>query len=379
MKDKLLHIEGIRGVACLMVIFSHLALIFYPGLHEKELIKNQIELSIFNSPLSFFYSGTAAVFIFFVLSGYILTYGVMKNSDVLLSISTMTICRYFRLAIPVVASCILSFLVIKYSSVDTSKLSTWISLYGNFEPTISGAIYSGLIETFFRGGSAYNHVLWTMKIEFIGSLIIFFYCAVSSKIEKKNSIALAFSIVIFMLPLSQVEKYSYICFMIGAMMNYLNLKFKTPFSVMLLCTGVYFGGVHYGSSAYVYAINLISYPIFEEMTNAYYLFCAFSGVLVVMAIIKNDFLSNIFSIRPFVYLGRVSFSVYLIHLPIMYLVSPFLFNATSTFLGYFWSSLVSSLITITLIYPASSIFYKAFDARSIKLSKLALQIAKPVC
>jgi hypothetical protein len=30
-----------------------------------------------------------------------------------------------------------------------------------------------------------------------------------------------------------------------------------------------------------------------------------------------------------------------------------------------------------LIYLASNIFYKAFDAKAIKLSKLALQLAKP--
>ncbi|HHT2663919.1 TPA: acyltransferase family protein [Citrobacter freundii] len=377
MKDKLLHIEGIRGVACLMVVLSHLALIFYPGLHEKELIQNKLELSIFNSPLSFFYSGTAAVFIFFVLSGYVLTYGVMKNNNVLLSISTMTIRRYFRLAIPVVASCALSFLVIKYASVDTSRLSAWISSYGKFEPSIFGAMYSGLIETFFRGGSAYNPVLWTMKIEFIGSLIIFFYCAVSSKVEKKTSIAVAFSVVIFMLPLSQIEKYSYICFMFGAILNHMDLKLKTFISVTFLCIGVYFGGVHYGSSTYAYVINLISYPVFGEMTNAYYLFCAFSGIFVVTAIIKNDMLSNLFSIRPFVYLGRVSFSVYLIHLPIMYLTVPYIFNTASMFFGYFEASLIASLVTTILIYLASNIFYKAFDAKAIKLSKLALQLAKP--
>ncbi|WP_395489023.1 acyltransferase family protein [Cedecea davisae] len=377
MKDKLLHIEGVRGVACLMVVLSHLALVFYPGVHEKELITNQVESFIFNSPLPFFYSGTAAVFIFFVLSGYVLTYGVMKNSDILLAVSTMTIRRYFRLAIPVVASCVLSFLVIKYSTVDTSKLSAWISSYGKFDASLSGSIYSGLLETFFRGGSAYNPVLWTMKIEFVGSLIIFFYCAVASKIERKNQIALAFSFVIFMLPISQTEKYSYICFMAGTILHNTRFKINTPFSIIMVLIGIYFGGVHYGSSAYAYAISLISYPVFGEMTNAYYLFCAFSGILLVTAIIKNDMLSNLFSIKPFVYLGRVSFSVYLIHLPIMYLAAPYIFNATSVFFGYFEASLVASLITTTLIYLASNIFYKAFDAKAIKLSKLALQLAKP--
>lgn len=118
MKDKLLYIEGIRGVACFMVVLSHLALVFYPGLHEKDLITNGIQQYIFDSPLPFFYSGTAAVYIFFVLSGYVLTFGIMKNKDILASISMMTIRRYFRLAPPVVASCILAYAAMKLISSD---------------------------------------------------------------------------------------------------------------------------------------------------------------------------------------------------------------------------------------------------------------------
>ncbi|MGQ7806476.1 acyltransferase family protein [Hafnia alvei] len=376
MKDKLLYIEGIRGIACLMVVLSHLALVFYPGLHEQELIKNSIERSIFNSPLPFFYSGTAAVFIFFVLSGYVLTYGVMKNKDILSSISSMTIRRYFRLAPPVLASCILSYFVISLFTPDTSLLSQWISGYGKFDSSISGAIYSGLIETFFRGGSSYNPVLWTMKIELIGSFIIFFYCAVAAKVERRKILAISFAIVIILLPLSQTEKYSYICFMTGAIFNFIKIKLKSPSAIILLCIGIYFGGVHYGSTAYSSAINLVSYSFFGEMTNAYYLFCATSGLFIVFSIIFNEKLSAFFSIRPIVYTGRVSFSVYLIHMPIIYLLSPFFFNITLPLTGYFYASVFSSIITIVCIYVISNTFYKMFDIRSIKLSKIVFNLIK---
>lgn len=368
MNDKLLHIEGIRGIACFMVVLSHLALVFYPGLHEKELISNATEDFIFNSPIPFIYSGTAAVFIFFVLSGYVLTFGVMKRTDILSAISTMTIRRYFRLAPPVLASCILSFVVIRFFDVDTTNLSAWISSYGNFEPTMPGAIYSALIETFFRGGSAYNPVLWTMKIELIGSLIIFFYCAVAAGNENKLPIAIMFSVFVFLLPLSQTEKYSYICFIIGAVMNNLKKTLSLPASIIILFVGIYFGGVHYGSAAYASAIEYVSHPIFGEMTNAYYLFCAVSGVLIVFSVVCNTKQSIFFGKALFVYSGKVSFSVYLIHMPMLYLIAPLVFNSSIS-MGYFQAAAIASTTTIVCIYVAANYFYKIFDISAISFSK----------
>lgn len=351
-----------------MVVLSHLALVFYPGLHEKELISSHTELLIFNSPLPFIYSGTAAVFIFFVLSGYVLTFGIMRRSDVLSAVSTMTIRRYFRLAPPVLASCILSLIAIKLIDADTSNLSAWISSYGNFDATIHGAIYSALIETFFRGGSAYNPVLWTMKIELIGSLIIFFYCAVTAGRKRKLPLAIMFSALVFLLPLSQTEKYSYICFIIGAALNYFKKSLPLPLSLGVLFAGIYFGGVHYGSTAYADAIQYVSYTVFGEMTNAYYLFCAISGVMIVFSIIGNGRQRDFFGKGLFVYSGKVSFSVYLIHMPIIYVISPFIFNSFIS-IGYFKSAIIASITTIVCIYASANYFYKLFDFSAIAFSK----------
>ncbi|WP_455546728.1 acyltransferase family protein [Dryocola clanedunensis] len=378
MKDKLLYIEGIRGVACFMVVLSHLALVFYPGLHEHDLIIHGWERVIYDSPLPFFYSGTAAVYIFFVLSGYVLTFGIMKNKDILASISMMTIRRYFRLAPPVVASCILAYVALNFIGSDTSALSAWAQSYGKFEPTFFGAIYSGLVETFFRGGSNYNPVLWTMKIELIGSFIVFYYCAVSSKVNRKFVVALLFSLCISLLPISQIEKYSYLCFIFGAYISGVDIRLPLKMALPFLIVGAYFGGVHYGSSAYSMVIGFVSFSVLGEMINAYYLFCAFSGVLVVMSIISNESLSRLFSGKIVVYSGKVSFSVYLIHMPIIYLISPFIFNSFLNELGYFYASLTSSFLTVFVIYMASNAFYKAFDFQSIKLSKAAFTSMRPI-
>ena len=64
--------ESIRGLACLAVVLSHLSLTFFSQLHnfgESAVPQYALFAQLHNSPLAFFYSGTGAVFVFFVLSG----------------------------------------------------------------------------------------------------------------------------------------------------------------------------------------------------------------------------------------------------------------------------------------------------------------------
>ncbi|ELY2669470.1 acyltransferase [Cronobacter sakazakii] len=76
--NKISSVEGIRGLACLMVLISHLTLIFFPYLHGQQdhLIKTHLDKVIFQLPFGFLYSGSTAVYIFFALSGFILTYAL---------------------------------------------------------------------------------------------------------------------------------------------------------------------------------------------------------------------------------------------------------------------------------------------------------------
>ncbi|WP_019915138.1 acyltransferase family protein [Paenibacillus sp. HW567] len=74
--SKLLYLNGLRGVAALVVVFSHYTLSFFPALHTGNTsdVYNSFELFVSGSPLNVFYNGSFAVFIFFILSGFVLSY-----------------------------------------------------------------------------------------------------------------------------------------------------------------------------------------------------------------------------------------------------------------------------------------------------------------
>ena len=67
---KLKYIEGLRGLAAIIVVFHHYTLAFYPALNfaysnQTHIGDGKIELFIAHSPLNLCYNGGFAVCIFF--------------------------------------------------------------------------------------------------------------------------------------------------------------------------------------------------------------------------------------------------------------------------------------------------------------------------
>ena len=100
-------LDGVRGVAACVVVISHLIAGFYPALFfgAPDEARFALQHAIANSPLFVLYSGTFAVYIFFVLSGFVIAASAMRTRCGLL---VLALTRYLRLAVPVLASVLLA-------------------------------------------------------------------------------------------------------------------------------------------------------------------------------------------------------------------------------------------------------------------------------
>jgi len=382
MSDKVKSIEGIRGVASLAVVISHLTLAFFPFLHNyarNDSSNNPIQEFFYNSPFGFFYSGTSAVFIFFVLSGYILTYVILKNENQLRQVFSMSLKRYFRLMIPAATSTILAYLAFEFITVDRSSFTGWVADYGNFSYSFLGALYNGAIEVFFLSGkSSYNHVLWTMKIELFGSFFIFFLCILKIKISSNSNlvrfIVFLFSIIIIQLISSSIIfGLGLLSFLIGYALYVYGKVISLKLSIVLLVIGLYLAGAHNDSASYWIITKIIGDRI--------YLACNFlSGIIIVYAIIFNHTLNTVFSSQICVFMGKVSFSVYLIHMPVIATLGVFYFNLLNKgFLSYELAAMISSLLVIITTYLFAIIYFKCIDHPGMKISnKFSKSILKSV-
>src|SRR5579859_5537778 len=110
--NKIQYLEGIRGVAAMMVVFHHFFLAFYPAYYfggEPSVSHlGSLELDYWRSPLSFLTNGDFMVCIFFVLSGHVLSTSYFKtnNTEILVSSAAR---RFFRLYIPLAFALIIAF------------------------------------------------------------------------------------------------------------------------------------------------------------------------------------------------------------------------------------------------------------------------------
>lgn len=355
MQNKVAAAEGIRGIACFMVVVSHLSLSFFPYLHyfdHSRLAPFGLELSIHSSPFAFFYSGTAAVYIFFVLSGYVLSYAIMNSKNQLYSIKSMTIKRYPRLMLPALGSCILLWLAFTYTHPDGTHLSEWIDVMGEqINTPFWDALFDGTIRVFWLGYSQYNWVLWTMKIELVGSLLVF--ALLYAKIRNYSLLwvtplaLLCCYAALHMVPFDATafaglklmdiveQNLEMISFLIGMLIFFKFRLFNNAVCFSLLALGLYCAGVHDNSASYAWLNEWLG-------GRTYNLLNFLAGPLIVMSILMNKTLAEVFSSKIPVYLGKISFAAYLNHLLVIYMGGIPFFNWLNSM---HWSYAASALLS----------------------------------
>ena len=383
-QQKVLSVESIRGWACFMVLLSHLSLTFYPYLHGfnglAQADTNPIQYFIHHSPFAFFFSGTAAVYVFFVLSGYILSKVALKSDNdpnkQKQRILAMGIKRYPRLMIPSLVSCIIAYIGFATLSSTSPQLGTWINNFAD-TPNLSllGAIYNGAIDVFFfKGESMYNPVLWTMKVELLGSFIIYLLCLnrLTIQIPYLTGIFAVITLITIGLKIATPELgFGIISFYGGYLFSIYGKQISFKLALVTLLFGLYLAGAHSTSMSY--------WPINQVIGGYTYFLCNFaSGFFIVYGILFNEKFSNLFSGKLSVFMGKVSFSVYLIQMPILTTFTIIAFNGIYDLVGTFnIAALITCVLTIILTYLLAIIYYHAVDANGMKLSnKLAALFIK---
>jgi len=361
-KEKIEAAEAIRGVACLFVVFSHLSLTFFPSLHNffnYPTTTEYYELWMHNSPFAFWYSGTAAVYIFFVLSGYVLTYTIVNSRDPIKKIKQMSIKRYPRLMLPALVSCILLWAAYRWIDAPTDHVTDWGSSIGDVpDSTFMYALYDGSIKSFFLGYSDYNWVLWTMRIELFGSFGLFLLLYLR---ERKAVFSWLLPILTILLCLD-LDYLGYAAFLIGSLF-YFHKKNLSNFAASLcLLLGLYFAGVHNTSHVYQWFYDVLN-------DNTYEILNFLSGPLIVMSIMWNQKLAEAFSNRVTIYLGKLSFAAYLNHILILFVVGLPLFQYLLELnWSYAWAAGTTCVAVVILTIAFSEVFYQVVDKNTMKLA-----------
>jgi len=363
--------DGLRGVAALAVAISHFMSAFFPMLRHKshptvfpENLNPSVLFEIMASPVvGIFYSGDTAVFVFFVLSGYVLTIPYF-NGDASLPLKRRLYGRYLRLNLPIAAAVMLSYLAYRlhlYQNTAASSLSgsLWLQNYFPGGISLTTMVEEGSFKSILLGRWTFDPPLWTLRIEFIGSLFLLLYYL--AKPQHKTVLPAA---IVFLL-LYAIYPGDFLFFMaifMGSFLNRVLLSKKWTWAVFI--TGFYFGAFQFQCCIYDFLPSIRLSDV-ETLDKKSFYVC--TGAVLMTAAIVNGFGRRVLESRFAQFLGGISFSLYLLHFIVlsslacvMYIKlpkTPFYFLLT--FMAYIVTCCVASKIfSITVDKPAIAISHK---------------------
>ena len=200
-----------------------------------------------------------------------------------------------------------------------------------------------------------------MEPEFFGSLFLF---SLLSLLGNKKIRWVAYPIILLVIYFLQIHWLNAFVLGIALCDVYVNTGYFSIF-------GRIFGRVWIQISTGLIIMVLIGAPNYRDV------FHLGIAVLVVAFCLSFTGYTALFSARVPVYLGKISFSLYLIHVPILCSATGLIYKSMEDFVNYPTSAVATSVMTIAICILAAHFFYEYADKQGIILgSKLANDVKK---
>ena len=365
-----------RGLAATAVATAHALAAFHPaavfGESNRYAANNSWEVLLNYPPLSVLTAGHFAVCLFFVLSGYVLSYRFIGQAHQTIPLLSAIVKRPLRLAGVLLfslfcAGLLLQFNFLEHSSVASARGSgPWLN--GFWTEAFS---WSQLAFDIAKGsaGAEYNPPLWTLKIELIGSFLVFGLLFVLNRFPYAARLAILLLMLV-------VTYGSYYDGFIWGMLLADASKFKShklPIlpakTKWLVCTLVLL------LSAYPYyyvketVIQLPGSGGFAGLLTAVNHHIPMVSAVVVLIMVKISVpVQNLLSHPVLVWLGEQSYALYAIHFLLLASLCSHVFMWVTPLLGAesaVLAAMLSYLVTLPLLAWLTT---RLIDLPTIKLA-----------
>ncbi|MFF1574245.1 acyltransferase family protein [Leifsonia sp. NPDC058292] len=365
--DRFVALDGLRGVAALIVLFSHLSLTLAP-VSDIWIVPRDVHPATWSAtwwltstPLQLVVGGPQAVLIFFVLSGLVVALPVLRRTD--FDWVAYYARRILRLWLPVAASVVLALLLV--TLVDQSRddqSSLWVKASSVHQPSWATIVSS--FDLLF-GNISLNNPLWTIHWELAFSLFLPVFVAVAVLTRRWWWITLLATLPLVMAGvfLSLTPLQFLPVFLVGTVLavklDDLRAWVARRSRVWLTLVGsavavisLILLGLHWSTWAIIGGA-----PRFQTITKG--LEYVGAAGLVLLAAVWSPAI-RLLSTGLFRWLGRISFSLYLVHVPIIIAIAS-LFGRESTALRLVLSAVIALVV--------AELFTRFVEAPSHRLSK----------
>ncbi len=366
------YLDGLRGVAALVVAIEHYRDYFLPGSGIAPMTSWMRFLEA--TPANLLVHGHLAVVLFFIHSGFVLSWKYLHTGD-WRTIASMGIRRAPRLGIPTAASILVSWVLFATGlslqlplEESRGNAAAHLSLFSSYPPPFRDALHDMLGGSLLYGGFRFNGSLWTMSIELFCSYAVFAALPLVIHLGVREWL-----LAIGLLAIASLRDYPwFVCFAIGALLARLVRDAGREGQPWL---GQRLGRVW--APLLAIAVVLATYPSFSAvhlpvppLFNPKELVSIVPGALIVAFALSSAGLQRFLSRPALRLLGRWSFPVYLLHLPVLYGFTTHLFfflRERGAGLPVAWA--ITFPATMAVLLFASWLMSELVDQPSTRLGK----------
>lgn len=308
MEIRLLFIDGIKGIAALSIFSWHYSL--YTG----HLYWSVDQLC--NTPLTkFLIDGCVAVCVFILLSGYSNALSINRKSLAIDSTKHFIAKRYLRIAIPTSFILSMVFLMRCLGLMQNYEFSAWqdypqaTQYYNNstMNMLLPLRLLKAMLLSPMGDTTGVELPTWMLKYIFLGAYMVLMLHVLTNNMRTKNKIAIG----------------CFVLFVAGYMLS--------PYYIPMIAGFILFVGYPYIQECpYKYILSIASFVLafifyFYVPQIPFPIGGVITAIFFILGIFSNPLLQNVLSIGIFKWLGKISFMVYLVHMPIICSLSHYLY------------------------------------------------------
>jgi len=374
------YLESLRGLAAMQVLFLHAFSAYAPALVFDYAPPSALGF-LRDTPLAFIADGGAAVSLFFVLSGFVLTPSFARSVE---RPGAVAVSRYVRLAVPAIAAAAVALLVkVAVGTAPAATVATegwnWLTLawrpplrpdYDLIDALAQGPLIgyreSSLLAFLGLKLTPVNYAslgpLWTLSIEMQGSLLVLALVICRRRGERLWQAALVAALALF-------GRTYLLGFVVGHVLAETNAQAalrRWPASALAaLALGgllVCWADAYVPVGALACEAHAWRYPC-----NSHWLKIA-GAILVFVAALGSERAERALTARPLLWLGKLSFPIYLVHWPVVCGVSTLFYLAAAGGADSGFARFVAVVASVGLSLLAASAFHP-IDAVAIEAAR----------